>query len=353
MNSQLNIIFLFAAIQGILLLIALYVRKEKKPSINIPFLILIISLTVLTLLKYFFNDITYSLFPQFWYFVDSIAYFICLYWYLTLAKSYNRKIKFKEVYIISLICMLPHLIFLVKICFIPVNSFKEITSLSWFKTSYYAFAITVFIQNAYFLFKANKIISSQKNKLLLINYIQKTLFALFSIGLISFGFVLLISKNTFDSFYIYNILYILVTLTIFGLTFICLIRPEYFYFIYKIFKEEESRTVALVSKKIKDFLHQEKPYLNTDFSLKELATEIGHNTSDTSKAINYELNSSFSNLINQFRTEHFIKLVANETNNNYTHWALAQSAGFGNKASFYKHFKRITGKTPKAYFKSN
>ena len=94
-------------------------------------------------------------------------------------------------------------------------------------------------------------------------------------------------------------------------------------------------------------------FLDPNFSLHELSKSIDSTPILTSKAINHYLKTNFKDLMNEFRINHFIRMAKNTDYNNLTHWALAQESGFGNKVSFYKAFKKMTGSTPKAYLDNN
>jgi len=97
------------------------------------------------------------------------------------------------------------------------------------------------------------------------------------------------------------------------------------------------------------FIQEKEPFLKSNFSLNELSTEIQSNPVLTSKAINRVLKSTYNDLMNEYRIKYFLRLAREERMKNLTHWAIAQEAGFGNKVSFYKAFKKMMGTTPKVY----
>ena len=65
---------------------------------------------------------------------------------------------------------------------------------------------------------------------------------------------------------------------------------------------------------------------------------------ELSRLINENLNSSFTEFINEYRVEEAKQLIA--INANYTIEAIGNQSGFNSKSAFYKAFKTYTGTTP-------
>lgn len=96
-------------------------------------------------------------------------------------------------------------------------------------------------------------------------------------------------------------------------------------------------------------LQTEKPYLNSELTLQQLAATINAPVHHLSQVINEKEKKNFYDLINEWRIEEFLKEVKNEKNKNYTLIAIAYDCGFNSKASFNRNFKKYTGKTPTEY----
>ncbi|MEQ8926371.1 MAG: AraC family transcriptional regulator [Fulvivirga sp.] len=105
-----------------------------------------------------------------------------------------------------------------------------------------------------------------------------------------------------------------------------------------------------LASKIRDVLKYQQPYLNQEFSLKELADLCEADKFKVSYTINKVLNTTFTNLVNSHRVEAFIKLTDDDRLKHYNYVGIAQEAGFKTKSTFYKSFKEIKGCTPKEYF---
>lgn len=122
---------------------------------------------------------------------------------------------------------------------------------------------------------------------------------------------------------------------------------------------EKYRTSPLTSSdinelhlKLKQILAQEKPFINPDLSLNDLANMLNTHPNHLSQVINSMENKNFYDLINERRIFEFIENYPKPENQRYTLLGFALSCGFNSKASFNRNFKKHTGKTPSEYFNS-
>lgn len=60
---------------------------------------------------------------------------------------------------------------------------------------------------------------------------------------------------------------------------------------------------------------------------------------------------SFYDYVNEYRVDEFKRLVEVVDTSRYTLSALAEQCGFSSRASFFRHFKSITGCTPAEYLR--
>ncbi|AXG68198.1 DNA-binding transcriptional activator FeaR [Kordia sp. SMS9] len=96
----------------------------------------------------------------------------------------------------------------------------------------------------------------------------------------------------------------------------------------------------------------EKGFLNTKITLHSFAKKLQTNTKYLSKVINTHKLKSFRNYINDLRVQYSIEELQNNTNyKNYTVHAMAQEAGFSNRESFSKAFRKKTGETVSDFLK--
>ncbi|MBX3255693.1 MAG: helix-turn-helix domain-containing protein [Chitinophagaceae bacterium] len=96
-------------------------------------------------------------------------------------------------------------------------------------------------------------------------------------------------------------------------------------------------------------LEGEKPFLNPELTLAELAKHIPTHPNKLSEVINKYEQKSFYDLINERRIHEFFRLLNMPESKQYTLMSLAYDCGFNSKASFNRNFKKYTGKTPSEY----
>ena len=111
---------------------------------------------------------------------------------------------------------------------------------------------------------------------------------------------------------------------------------------------EECRRILKVLDAV---MRKEKPYTNTDLKSSDLATLAGCSSHDLSYVFNQHLEKSFYDYVNEYRVEEFKRLVAGIDTSRYTLSAMAEQCGFSSRASFFRHFKAITGRTPAEYMR--
>lgn len=108
-------------------------------------------------------------------------------------------------------------------------------------------------------------------------------------------------------------------------------------------------------KKYKNQLHElmkeQEPFLDPKLSLRDLAQLMDIPANQLSQLLNEGFDQNFSEYVNSYRLETFKRLVANPKFAHLTLLALAHESGFNSKTVFNTFFKKMEGKTPKAYWK--
>ncbi|HUI33739.1 MAG: AraC family transcriptional regulator [Dysgonamonadaceae bacterium] len=113
-------------------------------------------------------------------------------------------------------------------------------------------------------------------------------------------------------------------------------------------KEDEASEYA---KRLIDYMHLEKPYLNPELTLTHLASEIDISTHHLSQIINEQFKLNFFEYINQFRVEEVKSRINDPKFEHYSLLGIALDSGFNSKSSFNRIFKKFTNQTP-SQFKS-
>lgn len=102
--------------------------------------------------------------------------------------------------------------------------------------------------------------------------------------------------------------------------------------------EEECKELH---KKLVAYVEKEKPYINPDLKMGDLASALDTSSHSLSYLLNQYLNQSYYDFINEYRVTQFKKMVADSQYSRYTLTALAELCGFSSRASFFRSFKRV------------
>lgn len=95
---------------------------------------------------------------------------------------------------------------------------------------------------------------------------------------------------------------------------------------------------------------QQKPYTNPNLTIHELAGNLRMPPHTLSRVINEGFGKNFFDFVNQFRVEELKQRMDDPRSRNYTLLSLAFDVGFNSKTAFNRAFKKLTGQTPKEYF---
>ncbi len=100
------------------------------------------------------------------------------------------------------------------------------------------------------------------------------------------------------------------------------------------------------------FMDEEKPYLDCDLTLAQLAKKLNVYKHYLTQILNDELNQNFYDFINFYRVEEVKKNLSDKKSDQYTLLGIAFDAGFNSKSSFNRIFKNHTDITPSQYKKN-
>jgi AraC-like DNA-binding protein len=108
---------------------------------------------------------------------------------------------------------------------------------------------------------------------------------------------------------------------------------------------------ALIHGRLLQLMEQEKPFMNAELTLEDLAASLKVHPNTLSQVINVKEQKNFYDLVNERRIEEFTRRVSLDAAQQYTFLGLAFECGFNSKASFNRNFKKYTGTTPSEYLK--
>jgi AraC-like DNA-binding protein len=101
--------------------------------------------------------------------------------------------------------------------------------------------------------------------------------------------------------------------------------------------------------RMRNYMEQQKPYLDENITIKDLAEGIGIPAHHLSIVINNRLNKNFYTFINEYRVHEAVSILEDPANKDASIIAVAFRSGFNSKSTFNSVFKKITGVTPSEY----
>ncbi|MBN2105405.1 helix-turn-helix transcriptional regulator [bacterium] len=110
-----------------------------------------------------------------------------------------------------------------------------------------------------------------------------------------------------------------------------------------------SEKARRIEKELVHLMDYEKPFLNSDLTLNQLADLLKVTPHNLSEVINTRLQQNFFDFINTYRVEQVKADLKNPDKIHLKVLAIAFDAGFNSKTAFNTIFKKITGKTPSQY----
>ena len=111
--------------------------------------------------------------------------------------------------------------------------------------------------------------------------------------------------------------------------------------------EECRRMLSRLDKLMKE----DRPYTNPDLKIADLAATLQVSTHSLSYLFNQYLEKSYYDYVNEYRVKEFKILIDAGGYTRYTLSAMSEMCGFSSRASFFRHFKKLTGITPNEYIK--
>lgn len=101
--------------------------------------------------------------------------------------------------------------------------------------------------------------------------------------------------------------------------------------------------------KLLNYMETEKPYLEPDLSLTDLARMMHTTGVVLSQVINTGTGRNFNDFVNEYRVEEFKQQVRNPARAHLSLLGLALDCGFNSKATFNRAFRKFTSQSPKEF----
>lgn len=104
--------------------------------------------------------------------------------------------------------------------------------------------------------------------------------------------------------------------------------------------------------RLKNLMDQERPYLNPDLNLSDLAKMANMGKSQLSETINLGFDQNFNDFVNHYRVAAFKQKLKSESAQKLSLLGLAYECGFNSKATFNRVFKKLTSASPSEYLRT-
>lgn len=361
-----RILLLVALVQGVFLSLSfLFKNIEKRRSkakkddfVNPWFLLLLVTITLSLWIRYLYSAAFFHQYPHLCYASDSMAFFFGPLWYFFIHKKIAPTTKLptrRDVWF--LLPLWFQFGFVGYLFTLSVPKLLNLGDTAWFANTFYGFCVLVIFQNALYFAKAHRLLPHyQKNypvSFTFIRWFHWVMLGLLGIWSLFFGANLagLVHHSFVIVFYFF--IFVVMAFCVFFMAFGSMHRPRVFDDLHQVraIRLNQHEQLARLYKELENLFTCEKVYTNPELNLIKLAEKLEVNARRLSQAINTTQQKSFTELISQYRVQHFLDLAKQDENQHLTHWALAQESGFKNKTTFYNAFKKITNTTPKAYLR--
>ncbi|WP_430408253.1 helix-turn-helix domain-containing protein [Kordia sp.] len=114
-------------------------------------------------------------------------------------------------------------------------------------------------------------------------------------------------------------------------------------------KKEISKTAI---EAIATLMEREKPFLNPDLNLSELAKQANVTRAQLSEIINSGFQMNFNDFVNSYRINTFKSMLKEGKHKQLSLLGIAYECGFNSKATFNRVFKKLTNFSPTQYLQS-
>jgi len=104
-----------------------------------------------------------------------------------------------------------------------------------------------------------------------------------------------------------------------------------------------------IKAKLQSLVESEKPFLDSQLTLSNLAKQLGVNSTVLSYVINSGFDKNFNDFVNEFRINEVKNKLKSGAAENLNLLGIALDSGFNSKATFNRAFKKFTGVSPKEF----
>ncbi|XLS30966.1 helix-turn-helix domain-containing protein [Flavobacteriaceae bacterium M23B6Z8] len=117
-------------------------------------------------------------------------------------------------------------------------------------------------------------------------------------------------------------------------------------------KSDKTRTYDKEINLLINYMRSEKPYLNPELTMPQLADSLQMSPNELSEVINQGLKMNFNDYINSFRVENVKSMLPDPKYAQLSMLGIAFESGFNSKATFNRVFKKFAGVSPSAFMEA-
>jgi AraC-like DNA-binding protein len=368
-------ILLMAICQGVFLIIAIsgMPNRNKKPNAILSVLILLVSISLLGRLASY-ESAVFNFQPKLLLLSDIVLFLFCPLFYLYMQSLLTIQVEDHLKKIFHFIPAGIHFLIYLPLLFVDRRDFiNNIIDLKYF-TLFAAIGGVALIFNIFYCTKCYQLLRHYKQNLSNtysyeenLTYLS-TFLKLIAVCLAIWGFSFFvymldyvikdinprwINETTVD------ILWVVFSVSTYFFGYYAMTQPEIFIFMQPKDQTADDKhrqsilpddNLQHMKEELSLLMAGKKPYLNPKLGLQDLAEMLNSNVHTISRVINEGYEKNFYDLINEYRIEEFKEMISSDQYKNYTYLAIALEVGFSSKTTFYRAFKKYTGKTPREYF---
>lgn len=344
-------LFLLASAMGLFLFIMLVSSRMKK---NLPIAFLILAFSII-LFQYVLYWTRYQeVFPYLTLIPPVCYYTTGPLLYLYFLNLYKKKVPFNYSlhFLPALLLLLPNVVMWLKyleVTAIPIPLLALVNN-PWLR----AVHMTIYLLLIILLVYKNGGLTTQYGALRRHwAHVLMILYGLFVVAYLSY--FILVRFPFFNSEWDYAIS-IMMSFSIYAIGYFTMKQPSIFdgelfanLFLPNPNKEDSFETALLNEfyENLTAFMESQKPYIDNELRLVNLADQVGYSTHLLSKVINKKYGGNFNSFVNEYRLKAAETLLAKKDETSIK--SIYFDVGFNNKATFYKAFKAKHQCTPLEY----
>lgn len=166
-------------------------------------------------------------------------------------------------------------------------------------------------------------------------------------------YYILIGTIDFQQEYDYMISFAM-SFFIFGIGYMALLKPIHLELAHNGKTKYESSSLSYEEseeylEELLVYMEEEKPYLNGDLKLADLADKLSITPHHLSQIINERINKNFFEFVNAYRVQEAKNILRDSDKQDYKILRIAFESGFNNKTTFNNAFKSEVGTTPSRF----